>query len=155
MVRSVIKEWEWKITSIRTERVFTNIFRHRYSPGSVGDAASVSGLQSRGLCRIRAQAGSRGAPLWCQRQSRGTLGSAEGPVAVLSADLMLFFSPLWRTTSIALAVCVSMNYDLSIYLPWHSLLPVLSPRNKQVQLGWVCCCCLFVCFLRGGKAQIS
>ena len=93
MVRSVIKEWEWKITNIRTEMVFINIFRDRYSPGSVGDAASVCGLQSRGLCRIRAHAGSRGAPLWCQRRSRGTPGSAEGLVAVLNPDFTLFLSP--------------------------------------------------------------
>lgn len=51
----------------------------------------------RAFCRIGTQIGGEEAPkkleLWCQRHLRGTLGNAEGLVAVLSSDLKLFLSP--------------------------------------------------------------
>ena len=149
MVRSVIKEWEWKITNIRTETVFINIFRDRYSPGSVGDAASVCGLQSRGLCRIRAHAGSRGAPLWCQRRSRGTPGSAEGLVAVLNPDFTLSLTLVKNYIYCIGSVCLDELSSLHVSsLVQFAPSPVPLQHTSPAWLGFFL---LFVCFLRGKK----
>ena len=149
MVRSVIKEWEWKTTSIRTERVFTSIS----DTGTVQDL-----LVMQQVCVVYNQEVfvESGPKQEAEGLHYGVKGGLEALREVQRALLLCWvltqrsFSNPCKELHILRWQCVSMNCNLSIYLPWYSLLPVLSPCNIQVQLGWVCCC-LFVCFLRGGK----